>query len=56
MTAGTPAPEAPPLWALAVRQSVGAEPSATASGPAPGGALWREVLPKTEEREIERPF
>lgn len=53
MTARAPVPTAPPLWALAVRQSAQADASATAVGPEPGGALWREVLPRAEEGKTE---
>ncbi len=51
MTSRVPMPEAPPLWALTVRQSVPAEADEPAAGPRSGGALWREVLPKAEERD-----
>ena len=53
MTAQAPVRDAPTLWALAVRQSMAAEADGSASAPQPGGALWREVLPKAKEREPE---
>ena len=38
MTARAPVRDAPTLWALAVRQSMGAEADVSASTPQPGGA------------------
>ncbi len=56
MTARAPVRDAPTLWALAVRQSMGAEADGSASTPQLGGALWREVLPKAKEAEPELSF
>ncbi len=56
MTARAPVRDAPTLWALAVRQSMGAEADGSAFTPQPGGALWREVLQKEKETEPELSF
>ncbi len=48
-----PLPEAPPLWALAVREGGRSDGATQASGPdgETRAPLWREALPRPEARQ-----